>query len=167
MNNENSLMDTTVPHISGEMLSPTRARREIPTLADTVKESAKNAWKNFCNWLMNYVPEPVRADPASAIEKLKGYVKDLYKKTPDFKATEKSKGVKGYFKTFTIEGRDDFDPPSYLRAAQPSVVGLIENNLNQGVKVKLVLQCDIKRKNPAIGDVIATFRPGCKQQEHA
>ena len=38
-------MDTTVPHISGEMLSPTRARREIPTLADTVKESAKNAWK--------------------------------------------------------------------------------------------------------------------------
>ena len=150
-------MDTTVPHISGEMLSPTRARREIPTLADTVKESAKNAWKNFCNWLMNYVPEPVRADPASAIEKLKGYVKDLYKKTPDFKATEKSKGVKGYFKTFTIEGRDDFDPPSYLRAAQPSVVGLIENNLNQGVKVKLVLQCDMERINPATGDVITAF----------
>ena len=152
-----SLLDAAVPAISTEVLHPTPARRMTSSLMETsakVAKKAKRMWNDFYDWLISYVPEPVRVNPASAIEKLKERVKGLYKRTHDFKSIEKANGAKGYFKTFTIEGRDDFDPLSFLGAVRPTVVRLIENNLNKGLKVKLVLQCDMEKINPATGDAI-------------
>ena len=150
--NLNSLLDSPVPPISTDILRPTPPRR----ITTKLMETAKRKWNDFYDWLISYVPEPIRVNPSSAIEKLKERIKGLYQRTPDFKPIEKSKGAKGYFKTFAIAGRDNFDPLSYLRAVQPTVIRLIENNLNQGIKIKLVLQCDMERIDPDTGDVITT-----------
>ena len=42
----------------------------------------------------------------------------------------------------------------FLDKVERNVIRLIEHNLNRGIKVKLVLQCDMEKRNPATSEVI-------------
>ena len=154
---QRNLMDNPVPNINAPILTPTPFRRGLRSLRDSVAKAASQAkrkWNEFYDWLISSVPKPKYVDPSSTIEKLKRYINTLYKQSPDFTPKEKSKGAKGYFKTFTIAGQSGYDPVSFLRAVGQPVIRLIENNLNQGLKIKLVLSCEMEKVNPATGDTI-------------
>ena len=98
-----SLLDTPVPDIRAEVLRPTPPRQGlIRSSAKNVAKNIKRKWNEFYNWLIDYVPQPVRVDPTSVIAKFKKYIKELYNRVPDFTPSEKSKGARGYFKTYTI-----------------------------------------------------------------
>ena len=152
---KSSILDTPVPSdFNQPILSPTPARRGIKRLTDLARKAvtaAKQKWNEFYDWLIDYVPQPIRR-VNSSIENLKKKIKALY--PPVFTPIEKQRAVKGYFRTFTIAGEDRYDPLSYLRAVEKSVVGVIESNLDRGMKVKLVLQCDMEKINPATGEAI-------------
>ena len=154
---KNLIMDTPVPAIDEPALVPSPFRRGVHKLQDLAKKAANKVntkLNEFYDWLIDYVPQSVRVDPTSAIEKLKEHVKKLYTRAPDFTPVEKSKGAKGYFKTYTITGQGNYDPRSFLRAVEQNVVRLIESNLNRGIKVKLVLRCDMEKRNPATDETI-------------
>ena len=155
--NYQNVMDSPVPNIGVEVLQPTPFKREVQSLRDGAKNVAntvKRKWKEFNDWLMDYIPESVLVDPSSIIEKFKERIKELYKRVPDFTPVQRSTAAKGYFKTFTIEARGNYDPPSFLDVVERNVIRLIENNLNRGIKVKLVLHCDMEKRNPATSEVI-------------
>ena len=150
-------MNASIPDIGVPTLRPTTPRREVSSLRDVVKNAAKKArrkFNEFYNWLVDYIPEPLKVDPNSTIDKLKNHIKNLYKQTPDFTPVERDTAAKGYVKTFTIAGQGNYDPQSFLRAVEQNVVRLIESNLNRGMKVKLVLRCDMEKRNPATNETI-------------
>ena len=123
-----------------------------------VVDALKRKWNKFSNWIINYVPPPKRINPSSTIEKLKNHIKKLYRRSPDFEAEERKRAARGYFKTYTIIGRDYKDPKLYITDVQQTVTRVIENNLSQGLKVRLGLKCEIIKVSPnAEGEyIIAT-----------
>ena len=89
---------------------------------------------------MSYAPPPERIDPSSTIQKLKNRIKQLFHRSPHFEAEEKNRAAKGYFRTYLIKGHDYKDPQLYLSDVQLTVTRVIENNLSQGLKVRLGLK---------------------------
>ena len=149
-NNRTYIMDEPVPHIGVETLRPTPFRRRIQSLKETsrkVVNKVKKKWNDFYDWIIDYVPQSIRVNTSSAIEKLKNHIRKLYQQSPDFTPVEK-KAAKGYFKTFTIPGNEYKDPKLYLTDVTHTTTRLIESNLNQGTKVKVALHCEMVRVDP-------------------
>ena len=153
MNNQKqiNLLDTPVPIIGVETLRPTpfrRAVKNLKTSAAKVATAAKRRWNNFFDWLMSYVPPTERINPSSTIQKLKNRIKQLFHSSPHFEAEEKKRAVNGYFKSFFISGYEYKDPRLYLSDVQLTVTRVIENNLSQGLKVRLGLKCEMIKVSP-------------------
>ena len=153
MNNQKqiNLLDTAVPSIGVETLHPTPFRRAVKSLktsAAKVANAAKRRWNKFFDWLMSYVPPTERINPSSTIQKLKNRIKQLFHSSPHFEAEEKKRAVNGYFKSFVISGYDYIDPRLYLSDVQLTVTRVIENNLSQGLKVRLGLKCEMIKVSP-------------------
>ena len=94
-NNRTTIMGESVPYIGVASLSPTPFRRRVQSLQDTVRKvvnKVKKKWNDFSNWIIDYVPPTIRVNPSSAIEKLKKYIKELYKRYPDFYTNRKESG---------------------------------------------------------------------------
>ena len=120
----------------------------MKTSAAKVANAAKIKWNKFYDWLMSYVPPTERIDPSSTIQKLKNRIKQLFHSSPHFEAEENKRAVKGYFKTYVIAGHDYKDPQLYLSDVQLTVTRVIENNLSQGLKVRLGLKCEMIKVSP-------------------
>ena len=143
-------MDEPVPHIGVETLRPTPFRRRVQSLKDTARKvvnKVKKKWNDFYDWIIDYVPQSIRVNTSSAIEKLKNHIRKLYQQSPDFTPVEK-KAAKGYFTTFTIPGNEYKDPKLYLTDVTHTTTRLIESNLNKGTKVKVALHCEMIRVDP-------------------
>ena len=157
-NNRTTIMDESVPDIGVETLCPTPFRRRVQSLKDTARKvvnKVKKKLNDFNDWIIDYVPPAIRVNPSSAIEKLKNYIKELYKRSPDFTPIEK-KAAKGYFKTFTIPGNEYQDPKLYLTDVKQTTTRLIESNLNKGTKVKVTLHCEMIRVDPETKENVTT-----------
>ena len=68
MNNDyrTTIMDTPVPRIGVETLSPTPFRRVIQSLKDTTRKAANTAKRKlneYYDWLITYVPPPIQVQP--------------------------------------------------------------------------------------------------------
>ena len=108
----------------------------------------KRKWNEFYNWLIDHVPETVRIYPSSTIEKLKKRVKELYKQGSEFTPVLKSKAAKGYFQTYTITARGNYDPKWFLNKVERNVVQLIKDKLIRGIRIKM------EKRNPATDEVV-------------
>ena len=64
------------------------------------------------------------------------------------KLKREKRAAKGYFKTYVIAGHDYKDPQLYLSDVQLTVTRVIENNLSQGLKVRLGLKCEMIMVSP-------------------
>ena len=151
-------MDEPTPDIGVTALSPTQFRRRVQSLKDTARKvvnKAKRKWNDFSDWIIDYVPPAIRVNPSSAIEKLKNYIKELYKRSPDFTPIEK-KAAKGCFKTFALPGNEYKDPKLYLTDVTHTATRLIKSNLNQGTKVKAALHCEMIRVDPETNEDVTT-----------
>ena len=149
-NNRTTIMDESVPDIGVETLRPTPFRRRIQSLKETsrkVVNKVKKKYNDFYDWIIDYVPQSIRVNTSSAIEKLKNHIRKLYQQSPDFTPVAK-KAAKGYFKTFTIPGNEYKDPKLYLTDVTHTTTRLIESNLNKGTKVKVALHREMVRVDP-------------------
>ena len=145
------ILDAPVPQIGVSSLNPVPYRtgaRRLKDKAAKLANEAKLKWYKFYDWLINHVPAPKRNDPSSTIQKLKNHIMKLFRASPNFQAEERKRAAKGYFKTFTLPGNDYKDPKVYLTAAQKAVLRVIENNLGQGLKVRLGLKCEMSKASP-------------------
>ena len=57
-----------------------------------IVDAAKRKWNDYYDWIIGYVPQPIRV--GSAIEKLKNHIRELYQQSPDITPVEK-KAAKG------------------------------------------------------------------------
>ena len=73
---ETEIMDEPVPEIKKPVLSPTKMENisRVSSLVGLAKKQAdlvNKAIKKFADWLINYIPEPIRRTVNTRVEKLK------------------------------------------------------------------------------------------------
>ena len=76
------IMDEPVPEIKKPVLSPTKMENisRVSSLVGLAKKQAdlvKKAINKFADWLINYIPEPIRRTVNTRVEKLKKQIKEI------------------------------------------------------------------------------------------
>ena len=76
------IMDEPVPEIKKTVLSPTKMENisRVSSLVGLAKKQAdlvNKAIKKFADWLINYIPEPIRRTVNTGVEKLKKEIKEI------------------------------------------------------------------------------------------
>ena len=76
------IMDEPVPEIKKPVLSPTKMENisRVSSLVGLAKKKAdlvKKAINKFADWLINYIPEPIRRTVNTRVEKLKKEIKEI------------------------------------------------------------------------------------------
>ena len=79
---ENEIMDEPVPEIKKPVLSPTKMENmsRVSSLVGLAKKQAdlvQKAINKFADWLINYIPEPIRRTVNTRVEKLKKQIKEI------------------------------------------------------------------------------------------
>ena len=76
------IMDEPVPEINKSVLSPTKMENisRVSSLVGLAKKQVdlvNKAIKKFADWLINYIPEPIRRTVNTRVEKLKKEIKEI------------------------------------------------------------------------------------------
>ena len=79
---ETEIMDEPVPEIKKPVLTPTKRKNisRVSSLVGLAKKQAdlvNKAIKKFADWLINYIPEPIRRTVNTRVEKLKKEIKEI------------------------------------------------------------------------------------------
>ena len=79
---ETEIMDEPVPEIKKPVLSPNKMENisRVSSLVGLAKKQAdlvKKAINKFADWLINYIPEPIRRTVNTRVEKLKKEIKEI------------------------------------------------------------------------------------------
>ena len=150
---QRSLLDDDIPaHINAPVLHPTPAKPEEPRVT-----TIKNKFNEWADWLVSYIPpKPKVVD--TLLEGFKNKIKGLYQKKKDFELKESISALKRFTTQYTIDGKEGYDPQSFIRAVQPGVTNLLKNT--RQTKVKLILENYMQKTDLKVGETIvepATF----------
>ena len=147
-----------------------------------IKAQETNLWVSFKN-----IPETLRRvlkkkarNPREAIADFKDYIKNLNKDyiTPSrlkklskqlnkkinkaieeeerlFTPKKEKSAFNGFVAQYVIKGSPDYDTTTFLTVAKPFLINIMDKNRN--IKVRLYLNCLMKRKDPDHGTIIKKF----------
>ena len=73
------------------------------------------------------------------LKKIKKEIDNTYKQIKIFEIKESDSALKKFVKVYTIDGKEGFDPRSFMDGARENMTEVIRNNRN--TKVKLILKC--------------------------
>ena len=96
-----------------------------------------NTIKDLIKYLDNVKEVPKSVSPN--LRKLKEKIDDIYKRKRIFQVVESDSALRNFANVYTIDGKDGFDPQSFMDGARENITGLLRNNRN--TKVKLILKC--------------------------
>ena len=96
-----------------------------------------NTIKDLIKYLDNVKEIPKSVSPN--LKKLKKKIDDIYKKTKIFEVKESDSALRNFAKVNTIDGKEGFDPQSFMDGVHENMTELLRNNRN--TKVKLILKC--------------------------
>ena len=96
-----------------------------------------NTVKDLIKYLDNVKEIPKSVSPN--LKKLKKKIDDIYKKIKTFEVKESDSALRNFAKVYTIDGKEGFDPQSFMDGVSENMTELLRNNRN--TKVKLILKC--------------------------
>ena len=96
-----------------------------------------NTIKDLIKYLDNVKEVPKSVSPN--LRKLKEKIDDIYKRKRIFEVVESDSALRNFANVYTIDGKDGFDPQSFMDGARENITGLLRNKRN--TKVKLILKC--------------------------
>ena len=134
-------MDEPVPEIKVPILKPMlfTAKGNVKSLKSLADRAAKPIIKNikkFADWLHSYVPEPVRNITNDKVNKLKNKINQIFKRLEtDFKIEDKEMALKGYLKSYRINGVSGYDPKKFIISIKPKVLDFIKQQ-KKPIKLK-------------------------------
>ena len=124
--------DTTMTNVP--FLIPTPY---TPPPSTTTPTPPSNTIKDLIKYLDNVKEIPKSVSPN--LRKLKKKIDDIYKKRKIFEVKESDSALRNFANVYTIDGKEGFDPQSFMDGARENMTGLLRNNRN--TKVKLILKC--------------------------
>ena len=154
-----------IPEVNIPIPAPSRVS-QIKNLATDLTAPVKSVINRFTGWLLNYIPEPIKRAVNERVENLKERVNSIFRRREEvgqpvddvnspeednFTPKEHKTAIKGYFKTFRVNGVDGMDEKTFMNSVKPRVIDLIKS---KGlIKVKLILTVKFTKENPATGNI--------------
>ena len=122
-------------------------------MKDIVKKSTE-AVIDWAEWLRNAGKDIVVKHVSPKLKMLKEKVEALFKAGAQqtFELKQSSSSLKKFATQYVIEGREGYDPQTFLSDVKREVTTLLENN--RKTKVKLILRCIMEKTNIADGQTI-------------
>ena len=165
-----NLLDEPVPNIKVPVLQPTAASK--PKLFSRVKQNfsvlgnkIKAETNTFADWLIGYVPEPIKKEVNKKVEVLKSHVNSIfdkvYKNKPNIR--ESKSAIKGFAKQYVVDGNAGTDAATFLNSVKPEVTSLLGKN--RQTKVNMVLTCEMEKVDLKSGEVINVTAPFVSKTE--
>ena len=108
-----------------------------PPPSTTTPTPPSNTIKDLIKYLDNVKEIPKSVSPN--LRKLKKKIDDIYKKRKIFEVEESDSALRNFANVYTIDGKEGFDPQSFMDGARENMTGVLRNNRN--TKVKLILKC--------------------------
>ena len=96
-----------------------------------------NTIKDLIKYLDNVKEIPKSVSPN--FRKLKKKIDKIYKRKRIFEVKESNSALKNFANVYIVDGKDGFDPQSFMDGARENMTELLRNNRN--TKVKLILKC--------------------------
>ncbi|EDO30509.1 predicted protein, partial [Nematostella vectensis] len=117
----------------------------------------KSELDKFADWILSYVPEPIKKTVKEAadkrVERLKERIKRLHEEVEDrFTPKEQQTALKGYLKTHGIAGQRGYDPKTFIARIKPKVLELIGRQ-EKPIKVKFIFTCGFIKEDPATAQI--------------
>ena len=103
----------------------------------TTPTPPSNTIKDLIKYLDNVKEIPKSVSPN--LRKLKKKIDKIYRRKRIFRVIESDSALRNFANVYTIDGKDGFDPQSFMDGARENMTGLLRNNRN--TKVKLILNC--------------------------
>jgi len=147
------VLDTPVPYISTPVLTPSKTTKvQLKSMAKCIYDAVRKKTNEFADWMLGYVPESIKKPINKRVESLKQQVSDIFRRCyPEFHFRESKSALKGVTKQHTIDGKEGYDPESFMNAVKSQVVGML--SINRQNKFNFVLTCVMERVDRKTGEV--------------
>ena len=151
-----NIIDQPIPEINIPILKPSKPI--IPSKVSQLKNLASKAAKpvnreinKFADWIISQVPEPIKKTVNNRVDSLKEKVNGIFKRYYNLTPKEHKTAIKGYFKTFRVDGVDGMDEKTFINSVKSKVIDLIKSK--GSIKVKFILTVRFIKENPATGNI--------------
>ncbi|EDO29594.1 predicted protein [Nematostella vectensis] len=104
--------------------------------------SVKKELNKFADWILSFVPEPIKKTVNKQVDSLKEKVNRIFMRGERLTLKEKQTALKGYLKTYRIDGQKGIDFKTFLSKIKPKVLDLI-NQQKKPVKVKFIFTLEL------------------------
>ena len=122
-------------------------------MADRAAKPIIKNTNKFADWLYSYVPELIRNITNEKVNKLKNKINQIFKRLEtEFKIEEKEMALKGYLKSYRINGVSGYDPKKFISSIKPKVLDFIKQQ-KKPIKLKFLFTCTFQKENPATGQI--------------
>ena len=152
-----NIMDQPIPEIDIPILEPSQPENtskvsQLKNLASNAAKPVKREINKFADWIISKVPEPIKKTVNERVNSLKERVNRIFKRYDNLLTPREYKtAIKGYFKTFRVNGIDGMDEKTFMRSVKSRVINLIKSK--GSIKVKLILTVRFTKENPATGNI--------------
>ena len=152
-----NIMDQPIPEIDIPILEPSKPENtskvsQLTNLASNAAKPVKREINKFADWIISKVSEPIKKTVNERVNSLKERVNRIFKRYDNLLTPREYKtAIKGYFKTFRVNGVDGMDEKTFMNNVKPRVIDLIKSK--GSIKVKLILTVMFTKENPATGKI--------------
>ena len=139
--NNNSILDSPIEEINVPILKPTRYNpRRGPPLR------IERNFNRFADWIMAYVPEPMRRRVDERIERLRTEIENIYQRYRELQLYRREAPLRGFLSTHRIDGRKGYDQRTFTQYIRPRVIRFLDEK-EKPFKMKIILTCTFKKGN--------------------
>ena len=117
MMSNNSILDEPIEEINVPVMQPTRY---VPSRRPAI--FIERSFNRFADWIMSYVPEPVKRKVDEKVEKLKKDIKQIYSRYGEHTLYEREAPLRGFLRTHRIDGRRGYDQTTFTQYIRPRVI---------------------------------------------
>ena len=119
---DNDTTMTTVPFLTPTPYTPPPSTPTPPS----------NTIEDLIKYLDNVKEVPKSVSPN--LRKLKEKIDDIYERKRIFEVIESNSALRNFANVYTVDGKDGFDPQSFIDGARENMTGLLRNKRNTKVK---------------------------------
>ena len=155
-----NILDTDVPEICVDVMSPTTYRPE----PDPGPKTVGKRMTSWYDWLVSHVPETIRRPVSDAYKKMKDKVMSLFERGYRVKPGRRLlNNVVGHHEILPLS--DTTSPQDFLNEIRTTVVSFFRENPQNKVQISLI--CEMMRTDPATGNIVSMEQAAFNSMQEA